>query len=412
MVKLIISEDTYSVGFSKIRKGDIMNITTQNKNIQAEVVDVYSTQIIISAQSKNYLISLASMSDDNLSFLEDPTGSKTRGTIKGIKSIIITRNGKNISKIYPNNTNNAKNTNKTNKTNKTKTNNIIKPFFKEAYDSILSDLNDLTEGDTVTFSFGELITKNDIKTENKSTMEVYIEKVVKDNLIKCLVNVVEGSLLSNFSNLKGEVIIINKANSFSLSEKGVTLNAKLFKQNKTSDLVSIPNLYKIDNDGKGPVGEVNFDDLMQNQNFKDLMLSKPTFWGKFLNKNPKGVIPLLKALEGGTTNNSLYATAKKYLGNNEYFSKGKKVKLTYLSPKEIDLGGIMLKNGTSYFGVFLDSKRVKLTTSRQNSKIVMELLEKIGDDKYRVKITKENTRDIAIGAVDYGQGIVELKNND
>lgn len=405
MSKILIKEDTYSEGFGKIRKGDIINIVTDKNNIEAEVVDVYSTQIIFNALSKYYLISSSSMIDDVLDFIEDPKDKKIKGKIKNIKSIIITRNGNSVSKIYPKKINNNTN-NKTNKSNP-----VIKPFYKEAYDSILSDLNDILEGDTLFFNFGELLTKSDIKNESKSFIAIEVQKIFKGNILKCLITEVRGDLVKNLTHLKDKIVALNKTNSFILSEKGVTLNLKLYKENKTSDLISINGLYQIENKGQGTSG-YDFKDLMQNKNFRNLMLSKPNFWGSFLNKNPKGVLPLMNALNQGVSNDSLFSVAKNYMGKNEYFSKGKKVKITYLSPKEINLNELILRNGNNYAGVFVDSKKLKLTISKHNVRILMELLEKIDDNKYRVKITKENTKDILNEPIDYGQGIIQIQNND
>jgi len=406
MNTIILNEDTYSEGFSKIRKGDVINFNLDGKTIQGDVVDVYSTQIIFNALSKNYLITTASMVDDTIDFIEDPKDKKVKGKIKNIKTITITRNGKSVSKIYP-----IKPTNNKNNNSGKNNNPIIKPFYKEAYDSILSDLNDVLEGDTLFLNFGELITKNDIKTETKSFITMEVQKIFKGNIMRCLITEVRGDLLNNLTHLKGKIVAINKSSSFILSEKGVSINMKLYKENKTSDLITVDGLYEIVNKGRGEDPTFDFKDLMQNKNFRNLMLSKPTFWGTFLNKNPKGVIPLMNALKNGASNDSLATVAKNYMGKNEYFTKGKKVRVTYLSPKEINLNELILSNGNSYAGVFLNSKKIKLTISRHKIRIILEIMEKIEDDKYRVRITKESTSDL-LTATDYGQGIIQIQNND
>ena len=280
MDTMILNEDTYSEGFSKIRKGDVINFNLDGKTIQGDVVDVYSTQIIFNALSKNYLITTASMVDDTIDFIEDPKDKKVKGKIKNIKTITITRNGKSVSKIYP-----IKPTNNKNNNSGKNNNPIIKPFYKEAYDSILSDLNDVLEGDTLFLNFGELITKNDIKTETKSFITMEVQKIFKGNIMRCLITEVRGDLLNNLTHLKGKIVAINKSSSFILSEKGVSINMKLYKENKTSDLITVDGLYEIVNKGRGEDPTFDFKDLMQNKNFRNLMLSKPTFWGTFLNKN-------------------------------------------------------------------------------------------------------------------------------
>jgi hypothetical protein len=373
---MLINEEIYENKFDEIKSGDLISVITKYDNFNFKVLDKTMGQLAIHGEGENYILFKSSLNGNKIKALR--VKDKKNIIVNDVKVIKVYRNGELQFDLIP-------------ETSDYKS----KLDLDSEQDKINSEKQKENEG---LYSKELIHFKNILKTVEEDSkliidsdggsIEIHISDLLKDGLVKGSTTKIEGD---KYLELDESYILFSKDKSLGINHNGIFLKIRLSKNNNDFLIENIIDLtvseYFNDN-------EPTFDDLMQNKNFRDLMLKQPSLMGQIMGQMSKGVLPASEII-------------KKLGLSNSYFSKGRKVRFKYIG-KNIETNTILkLRSSGEYIGIFSDSKTIRLSGNRGES-LLIKLIKKGEKEEYQVKVDFRKIKNGKAEISPMGEGIIQI----
>lgn len=357
-LKTLLNEEKFNIGFKRINVGDNFIVITDKQKFDGKVLNKTGNEILIKVGNKNYILNNNSLSGNKLEYVEKVNGKLvSRGEINDIKNIQLYRNNKLELELPPDGSEREKEIEKNDKSSEEEFDD------QEKYQENLKEYKSLLE-----------------KVKVNSTIEIESVKNNKHSMIEFHIREINGNLIQGvtlnesgeYSSLDEAFIKIDKKNSLDILPTGIFMVVKDSKTNEETKIEGITSFTTGTIEGRS---EITFDDMMQNKNFRDLMLTS-NLMSQIAGGMNKGILPADEVI-------------KKLGLSANYFSKGKKVKFKYTG-KTIETennSDLKVISGQEYVGSFLSSKVIRLVSTKRRGQSIKFLLDKqIDKNEYQVSV--------------------------
>lgn len=392
-LKSLINEATYQDVVSQMKKGDTLVVKSGKGVYKPKVVDVFGNQVTLEHNGNRFIITPSSLDGTdmytNVMVTKDGEQVAAKGpTIKGIYHIRLERGGKTVAGVTFDEGMPEPDVKKAKKK---------KNIYQARFEELSRSIKGISEGEIMVVTTGSLVTKGkdkgSLKEGSIAELKFYVQKKVRDMIMLKLYEV-EGKDTKEYEEMK-KYILTYSPESLTVTEEGVTLYLKYKDEEGKLGKVKIDNIFSIDSGGEfDKMPDVDIEALMQSPRMRKIMYKNPSLLDKLLGRGAKGIIPLQQQL--------------KDLGLGKSMKKGNKVKFRYEGENIRPEYRFNFTNGDTYIGKFTKQDVIKRTGDNRRESMYIKLLEKVGENKYKVDVMYDKIIDGKTNPKKVGEGIIKI----
>lgn len=366
--------------------GDILRIISGGKTYDANILNKTQSQLGVEMAGEKYIITPNSLEGDELISHRVSKGNTYKTTTRNITKISLIRDNHIIDSL-----NIKKNKKPSNK------NDIILPFFKDAYKEIQNEFLKVNENSKLIIKTGELSTNDTINDKTINEIEFKVVKIFKGNILKVIIDKVSKNN-NNLDKIKNAYLRLNLTNCLLIDQKGIKIEFK--SMDKPHTKFFIENVFDVEVvDIPKTSNKVTLDDLWSKKEFRDLYNKEPSLFGKLLGQGPKGIAAVNQIMD-------------KYNINKSYNTKNSKVQFEYKG-KTIPTEIVKLTSGEQYVGRYINSREIKLINpNKRNISVTIKLIEKVTTNTYTIYVFKNTISNSQSVSNKIGEGIIKIIDNN